>query len=460
MSLLAVLFALTFLPHPAKASIHGYTPCAYSGYSDGCAGAGSGNIQHSTFFTGYANQSGQTYLTRPPWNVAGVDYSIGIPTGTVLLDPATASLPSGCTYSATGSSSGGPIVKCQSTANPTLNSLDFSGTVGGQGCIQLEIKTSVTGTVTIENSNFLNGANCTSNNYLISIDNQGTASVVLLHDVIDGDAPAFPTVLLAMIYASTTGTLTIEYSAILRAPCRPIIYGTGAAGALVMEFNYIEGWIYEPNQGHGEIVVPGFITGPIPTWQFSYNTILQPAAISAGSTTAIYFALANTSQVITAAQADHNVIVMNYASGNVGGTITGTITGATTLTVNTNPGSIPLGRGQSVSFTGVAGTFGTILDSGSGNTWTLNNAQTNQGPITITISGVMSDSTSEVAHSAFTQVTYDHNYTDATGSLVGAYRTASSPQCTNPTIFTGNVNLKTGNPVTGFTGGDCPPPPP
>ena len=89
-----------------------------SGVSDGCSTAPVGKfnnktlIQHPEFFNGYANQNGQSYRTRPAWNVAGVDYPVGIPAGTVLKDPATATLPPHCNYKPTGSSLGGPVVSC------------------------------------------------------------------------------------------------------------------------------------------------------------------------------------------------------------------------------------------------------------------------------------------------------------------------------------------------------------
>ena len=65
-------------------------------YADGSIGAAAGGtVQYSNFFTSRALQSGQTYSTRPPWNVAGVDYAVGVPSG-ALKDPLSASLPSGC----------------------------------------------------------------------------------------------------------------------------------------------------------------------------------------------------------------------------------------------------------------------------------------------------------------------------------------------------------------------------
>lgn len=58
-----------------------------------------------------------TYAARPAWAVAGVDYYVGIPTGTSLADPST-TLPSGASYS-------GNVVTVTG-CNVTLNALDFT----------------------------------------------------------------------------------------------------------------------------------------------------------------------------------------------------------------------------------------------------------------------------------------------------------------------------------------------
>ena len=114
------------------------------GTPDGCLGAPTGTpdnitlFQNSSYFASYANQNGQTYINShpPSWNVAGVDYPVGIPGGTVFKDPATATLPSGCVYSATGSSNNGPKMTCTGSSNPTFDGYDFSGTlIGSHGCV-------------------------------------------------------------------------------------------------------------------------------------------------------------------------------------------------------------------------------------------------------------------------------------------------------------------------------------
>lgn len=83
-------------------------------FDDGALSAEACTVQHPTFFSGYA--------VRPPWQVAGVDYCVGLPSAYAgsLKDPTTATLPSGCTYN-----SGTHYVTC-TTASVTVSEFDFS----------------------------------------------------------------------------------------------------------------------------------------------------------------------------------------------------------------------------------------------------------------------------------------------------------------------------------------------
>ena len=88
-------FALAFSaqppsPPPPTGACGGW---ASTTFADGCTGAPPASaytIQHPDFFSGYARQSGQSYVTtggckgnancHPPWATAGVDYPVGVST--------------------------------------------------------------------------------------------------------------------------------------------------------------------------------------------------------------------------------------------------------------------------------------------------------------------------------------------------------------------------------------------
>ncbi len=83
------------------------------------------------------------YQKRPPWNVPGVDYYVGLPAGTVLRDPTvSANLPHGASYSAYSH------MVTISTSNVTLDGFDFC-TPG----VNVYVNGGLTGTV-IQNSLF------------------------------------------------------------------------------------------------------------------------------------------------------------------------------------------------------------------------------------------------------------------------------------------------------------------
>src|SRR5208283_804125 len=120
------------------ATTTGVNACPHgSAYADGCSGAAAGSPQLPTILEGYA--------TRPPWNVAGVDYPVGVPAGTSLKDPTTAALPTGCSFS-------GSTVTCSGSTPITLNGYDFSLRNG----TTLHITAS---NITVKNSHFLVGTN-------------------------------------------------------------------------------------------------------------------------------------------------------------------------------------------------------------------------------------------------------------------------------------------------------------
>jgi hypothetical protein len=106
---------------------------------------------------------------RPPWDVAGVDYAVGIAPGTILDDPTTAKLPSGCSFS-------GTLVSC-STGDIIVSGYDFS-LHGG-----IRLVTNSATNVYITNNKFSLSPNCTDP----VIDARGTTSTLtIMNNVFNG----------------------------------------------------------------------------------------------------------------------------------------------------------------------------------------------------------------------------------------------------------------------------------
>lgn len=296
-------------------------------YSDGCAGAPvDGAVQFPNFFSdstsgyvrdGVARQSNQTYTTRPPWNVAGVEYPVGYSVSAMYKDPANIQTDpktnGGCEYYATGAN-GGPIVECNHVFSVDIEGYDFSL----HGCTILEIKNNMNGgPIVIRNNNFKNAANCVTWGYIASVDNGNTGPVTFSQNKVDGDALNV-TSSVGGIDLNTSGPITAKYNAFLRLRGRPI--GTNTAEFIDVEFNYVEGFIYAASDGHGELVTDASASLATEPFQlYRYNTVLEPANVDAGGlTAAIWLTTSNAGQTLAYGLVEGNTTIVNTATGTAG----------------------------------------------------------------------------------------------------------------------------------------------
>lgn len=369
-------------------------------YPDGCVGAPvGGNVQYSNFFTSRALQSGQTYTTRPPWNVAGVDYAIGISASAFpLKDPTTAPLPTGCSFASNTVTCGG------TAADITFDGWDF----GLHNCTYLNFQGTATGNLIVRNSNFLWGTNTQCNQFALVNLGVNLASILWEKNVSDGVGDALTlndanmSCLVGGIANSTP--VTVQYSVFYNAPARQLC--SSGTGSIVWQYNYGEGltyigakftgsisgtvltvtamtsgtiqngsgvWsgtpglsrnlaissfgtgaggvgtynlntsstlasgpLFSAGRFHGDPQLLTFTTGTMALFQHSYSTFLS-TSINVGGTAGITpQEFAYTSQVMTLFQADHNVIVSNLSAlYNTGATL-GALVGNNSAIVFTN----------------------------------------------------------------------------------------------------------------------------
>lgn len=279
-----------------------------NGYGDGSVGAVAASVQFSNFFTSRALQSGQTYATRPPWRVAGVDYAVGVPSSVTLKDPSSVGLPSGCTYASN-------IVTCQSIAGLTYSGYDHSL----HGGIALDLRATLTGSVTISNNNFVNGATSDpANFYMVTVDG-GSANYIFQNNVCDGGSPTFFHVTGCIQYQSS-GTYTGLYNACLHIGGHCFV--SSSSGTSSEKFSYGEGMCYSPCAQHGEWQLLLF-TGTMTKYTFDYNTFLEPAAVNqVALTTVVYLSGGSPNgSTITTAEVEYNTSAVNLQPGP-GGTVT------------------------------------------------------------------------------------------------------------------------------------------
>ncbi len=196
-------------------------PCAQgNAYVDGCPASPAGTPQLPGILAGYAK--------RPPWNVAGVDYHVGVPAGTVLSPANTASLPSGCTYSATGSTNGNAAITC-SSGNPTLNAINF----GVNNGVQLRIN----GTnATVKNSLFTVGSAISPNQPgMVSV--SGSANTTFLNNEFNGNNLAVTSQGGQTINIASNGTTVFKYNYLHNSGGDMIDFSGGTQNGTVILYN-------------------------------------------------------------------------------------------------------------------------------------------------------------------------------------------------------------------------------
>ncbi len=177
-------------------------------FADGSAEAPRGSPLLPNLLAGYA--------ARPPWKVAGVDYAVGVPAGTILRDPATIVMPGVSIDVARHFVS---IDK----SNVTLSGYDF-GLSGGWGIV---VQPGVTNTV-IENSSFHVGLT----NLVPIHAYAGAGDLSIQNNTFDGGGGTSG-VVWALIYYLGSGTFAAKYNSFLNAPADAIDFGGGTMTTIV-----------------------------------------------------------------------------------------------------------------------------------------------------------------------------------------------------------------------------------
>jgi Bacterial Ig-like domain/Right handed beta helix region len=219
---------------------------------DGSANAPAGTPEFTSILNGYA--------ARPAWNVAGVDYYVGTPSGTVLKNPSTISM-------AGVSVNSSSHVVTVSGSNVTLDGYDFSLNGGWQVNI-----TNGANNVTVENSYFKVGAN---NQDPIFAELAG--SITILNNTFDGGASSGSDGSRAssMIYTGAN-TALIEYNRFTNFPNDGVDVVRNAT-SVVIQYNLFDtmssgSFHTDAVQTYGE----GGIVQTIGSFLFQYNTEYMP----------------------------------------------------------------------------------------------------------------------------------------------------------------------------------------
>ena len=264
---------------------------------DGSAGAPAGTPQFAGILNGYA--------VRPPWEVAGVDYAVGITPGTVLKDPATIKM-AGVTVD---------VANHQilvTGANVTLNGYDFS--LDGGWAVDTQAANT-----TISNCNFGIGSN---HNFTIYGDT-GSSNLTVVDCVIDGNMQS-DNLNNGLIYTSSPG-LTVEYT-LLENGYSDFIQAQGG-GTVTIKYNVLN------NNGNANahpdwLQTLGNASSPF-NETIEYNTVYQTVVPNSDGTQG--FMLNDNGAVLASAVLAYNTIVAlpgsqvsPVTSVNGGASLTGT----------------------------------------------------------------------------------------------------------------------------------------
>lgn len=204
-----------------------------------------------------------SFLIRPSWKVAGIDYAVGYAATTTLLDPSTLSI-SGVTVDATAHR------VTVSTGNLTLNGYDFSS--GGGWSVN------VTGAsnVTIKNSKF--ALTSAYGSYPAIMADASSPGLNIEYNVIDGGGSSV-TNMSPNALISINSDAVIEYNWIKNAPS-DLFDASATGGSLVVEFNLFENAGQLGLAGANQFKVG---SGTFSSLVFDYNTVYQMSGTSLGA---------------------------------------------------------------------------------------------------------------------------------------------------------------------------------
>lgn len=376
----------TLIMNPVTVPGHSACPQGLGTPNDGCANAPAPltaafrhltAFQSGSYFNTVAGTTANYSTTRPPWNVAGVDYNIGYYTPLAsLLDPAT-SAPAGCVFSTTASGTGGNLLTCSGASFAgVIQHMNF-GPVGGHGCTALLIETgSPSSTLLIDDFNFKNDTGLCSINSsfpdaILIFGASFPGGITISNYVMDGNSSTFDNPYggcasgtqcnPSQAYDLGPNPITDLYGVIEHFAGRPVQGGVGTIASYTKQFGWVEDWDTRGPNGHTEWFVGATGSAGIRNLIFDYNVELQAQNVIQFGPDPI-FAADNYPMPIDNQKIDNNVIIDSFIGG---GTKTATTSGCIGATYSGGCS----GSGSTYFATSITGTigYGENLNCGSPN---------------------------------------------------------------------------------------------
>jgi hypothetical protein len=252
---------------------------------DGCAHAPAGTPQYPTLLSSYG-------ADRPPWDVAGVDYPVGVPSNITLKDPTGGTLPSCASYDASSH------VVTVTASNCTIDGYDF--TKGGG--LQLSIPGGISDTTV---SNDLFGLDGNPPVATAFIDRRG-GSVTVTNSTFQGSGGV------AYFDSGASGTATFQYDYFYDLDGDAMDFGSSQA--VIVEYDSCVK-IGMAAGTHPDCVQ--FCGGTLdPSSHESFVLSYQPVGVTVGGAEGVQVAQ-QCGGTITAYSVDHNTIIAAPDGSNV-----------------------------------------------------------------------------------------------------------------------------------------------
>jgi len=251
----AGVIELTALAQQAPLLPRGYRPCSAAGWADGVASASIGRPQSPYLLDAYGAR-------RAPWNVAGVDYRVGVKEGQSLTPwQNILSVNSGPGVQVNQST--GLIYVIADSPSSTFKNIDFST---GIGCIVYNPS---------GNGTFLTFINCKFGpvkpwsiyNGSYFINDQNSAAILVLNCTFDGSGmSAQPS------FIVSSGPVTLMYNWFTNSFGGQILQFNGN-GQLIYKYNFIDTTLVMDGAHKNILQLSG--TGTCNGMHVSYNTAFQ-----------------------------------------------------------------------------------------------------------------------------------------------------------------------------------------
>lgn len=275
---------------------------------DGCAGANplsAFQVQNAfarggvfNTLTGSTTDYSTTNIETAGVNSAGVDYPVANYTPiSAMADPLVGLVGLGCTQT-TFNVAGNPILICGAgfTSN-RIGEYDFKARFG-HPCVILNVTGAaapIGGKLDVQDNNFENDGSCglTPGNDVIASVGDLSYETDVTFNSFNGHGTTFPysncgkigfpgtNPCNAVTALNTEGVVKIEYNSFVDWSGRPlgcIVSGTNPAlNSLTFKFNYVQGWDYEPFNGHAEFILcNNLTTNPVIGLEdYGYNTVVN-----------------------------------------------------------------------------------------------------------------------------------------------------------------------------------------